>query len=71
MVNDKDISAVLSLMPQNAEFYFTKASVKRALNEQELAKIAYKFHLSGCTFQTLLQQSINALKMHPLQILFL
>lgn len=50
MVNDKDISAVLSLMPKNAEFYFTKASVKRALNEQELAKIAYKFHLSGCTF---------------------
>lgn len=50
MVNDKDISAVFSLMPKNAEFYFTKASVKRALNEQELAKIAYKFHLSGCTF---------------------
>lgn len=50
MVNDKDISTVLSLMPQHATFYFTKASVKRALNEKELAQEAGKHHLSGATY---------------------
>ena len=36
MVNDKDISGVLSMLPKNATYYFTKASVKRALSEKEL-----------------------------------
>lgn len=28
MVNDKDVSGVLSILPENAVYYFTKASVK-------------------------------------------
>lgn len=28
MVNDKDVSGVLALLPKNAVYYFTKASVK-------------------------------------------
>lgn len=28
MVNDKDVSGVLALLPKNAIYYFTKASVK-------------------------------------------
>ena len=40
MVNDKDISSVLKLLPKNAIYYFTKASVKRALPENELLKQA-------------------------------
>ena len=35
MVNDKDISSVLELLPKDATYYFTKASVKRALPEDE------------------------------------
>lgn len=35
MVNDKDISSVLKLLPKNAIYYFTKASVKQALPENE------------------------------------
>lgn len=62
MVNDKDISAVLSLMPRNAEFYFTKASVKRALNEQELAKLANKFHLTGKTFPDVITATNQSIK---------
>ena len=31
MVNDKDISGVLSMLPKNATYYFTKASVKQRL----------------------------------------
>ena len=30
MVNDKDVSTVLSLLPTDAKYYFTKASTKRA-----------------------------------------
>ena len=47
MVNDKDISKVIALLPKDAVYYFTKASVPRALNEIELQKKAEKEQLSG------------------------
>ena len=47
MVNDKDIRGVLSLLPSDAEYYFTKASVKRALPENELARLAAEAGLRG------------------------
>lgn len=50
MVNDKDIRGVLSLLPQEASYYFTKASVKRALPEGELQSIANEFGLKGTTY---------------------
>ena len=52
MVNDKDIRGVLSLLPQEASYYFTKASVKRALPEGELQSIANEFGLKGTTSPT-------------------
>lgn len=52
MVNDKDVSGVLKLLPKDAEYYFTKASIPRALNENELLKQATKFKLKGKTFST-------------------
>ena len=33
-VNDKDLSSVLPLFPKDAVYYFTKASVPRALDEK-------------------------------------
>ena len=50
MVNDKDIRGVLSLLPQNARYYFTKASVKRALSEEEMQRQAADFGLKGSCF---------------------
>ncbi len=47
MVNDKDISSVLKLLPREAVYYFTKASVKRALPEQELMRQAIAAGLHG------------------------
>ncbi|WP_294610035.1 folylpolyglutamate synthase/dihydrofolate synthase family protein [uncultured Bacteroides sp.] len=47
MVNDKDIRGVLALLPKDAEYYFTKASVKRALPEKELAQLASEAGLQG------------------------
>ncbi|MDD3787264.1 MAG: bifunctional folylpolyglutamate synthase/dihydrofolate synthase [Petrimonas sp.] len=52
MVNDKDINAVLSLLPKNAVYYFTKASVERAMDEKALAERAAAIGLRGETFET-------------------
>lgn len=47
MVNDKDISGVLQLMPKEADYYFTKASIPRALPENQLAALAAQQGLHG------------------------
>lgn len=47
MVNDKDIRGVLSILPKEAYYYFTKASVNRALPENELQAMANEFGLQG------------------------
>ena len=47
MVNDKDIRGVLALLPREATYYFTKASVKRALPESELQELAEAAGLEG------------------------
>jgi len=51
MVNDKDIRGVLGLLPKEAEYYFTKASVKRALPEKELAELAQEAGLKGSCYE--------------------
>lgn len=50
MVNDKDINKVLSLLPSTAKYYFTKASIPRALNEQSLSRQAHELGLHGNTY---------------------
>lgn len=50
MVNDKDIRGVLALLPQEATYYFTKASVKRALPENELQELAATVGLQGTCY---------------------
>ena len=47
MVSDKDIKSALNLMPKEATFYFTKATVKRALDEVSLYKMANEQGLKG------------------------
>lgn len=50
MVNDKDIHGVLALLPPNATYYFTQASVKRALPAEEMQKQASVFGLCGKSY---------------------
>lgn len=47
MVNDKDIRGVLALLPREATYYFTQASVKRALPAEQLARLAVEVGLTG------------------------
>ena len=62
MVNDKDINSVLSMMPQNAVYYFTQASVKRALMAEELAMQAAAYDLKGTCHPTVRQALESAKK---------
>lgn len=50
MVNDKDIRGVLALLPHEADYYFTQASVKRALPADELARLGTEAGLKGEAF---------------------
>ncbi len=61
MVNDKDVSGVLALLPRDAIYYFTRASVPRALSADELASIASKFDLKGKVFSTVKEAYHEAL----------
>ncbi len=59
VVNDKDVSSILKLLPKNALYYFTKASVPRALQQEELKQKASEFDLQGEVFATV-QEAIKA-----------
>ena len=59
MVNDKDISGVLALLPKEATYYFTKASVNRALNEKEVQRLAGEAGLKGETYPSV-REAIEA-----------
>lgn len=55
MVNDKDVTGVLALLPRDAHYYFTKASIPRALNEVELKELAQLHHLQGDSYPTVVE----------------
>ena len=50
MVNDKDISGVLAMLPKEAVYYFTRASVQRALPEEKVKELAAGFGLHGTAY---------------------
>jgi dihydrofolate synthase/folylpolyglutamate synthase len=51
MVKDKDIQAVLQLLPKNALYYFTQSHIPRALPVHELAAQAAVLGLNGQAFE--------------------
>ena len=61
MVNDKDINAVLALMPKHATYYFTQASVARALPCHELQALTAKHELHGSTYSNVAEATRAAL----------
>lgn len=50
MVNDKEVSTILTLLPKEARYYFTQANVERAKPANEIAQEAYKKGLRGDVF---------------------
>lgn len=52
VVNDKDVTKMLSILPKEAIYYFCKASIPRAMDENELEKLAKKINLKGKVYLT-------------------
>ncbi len=50
MVNDKNIDSILKLLPLDATYYFTKANIPRALDENILTEKANAIGLTGNTY---------------------
>ncbi len=51
-VKDKDTDLVLPLFPRDARYYFTKASIQRAMDETLLMENAREYGLKGASFST-------------------
>ena len=61
MVNDKDQDEVLSLLPVNAHYYFTNASIPRATDPSQLARLAARFGLKGSCYHTVREAISSAI----------
>ena len=61
MVDDKDVDSVLKWLPTDAIYYFTKASIPRAMDEDTLAKKARYFGLNGNSYPAV-EMAIKAAK---------
>jgi len=60
-VSDKDLKSVLPLFPKDAFYYFTKASVLRALDEKILQSKAREYGLTGNSY-TNVKSAVTAAK---------
>ena len=61
MVDDKDVSTVMSLLPPNCIYYFTKANNKRAIDENDIMRLGEKNHLKGTCHPNVLSAYEQAL----------
>lgn len=62
MVNDKDHAAILNILPKEAEYYFTKASISRSLDEKVLKEMGEKAGLKGQSYDNVKSAIKNAQK---------
>ena len=51
MVKDKDVDAVLKLLPQQAKYYYTQSHIPRALSAEALAEKGNHFGLNGGVYE--------------------
>lgn len=61
-VSDKDVSGILELFPQNAEFYFSAPKNNRAFPIEQLALIAQKKGFNFSVYSSILEAYENAKK---------
>jgi dihydrofolate synthase/folylpolyglutamate synthase len=71
-VADKDLNKILPLFPADAKYYFTRASVPRALDEQILQAKATEYGLKGNSYSTVAQAYKDAgLNAGPEDLIFI
>ncbi len=52
VVNDKDLDSILVILPPQARYYFTRADIPRALDQELLKAGAQRYGLRGDTYKT-------------------
>lgn len=62
MVGDKDVKGSLSLFPKDATYYFTQASVKRAMDVNKIHSIGEELGLKGNKYDNVAEAYRNARK---------
>lgn len=62
MVNDKDITKILSMFPKNAHYYFCKPDIPRGLEVTILHQEAQQFELQGEIYNSVENALLNAKK---------
>jgi dihydrofolate synthase/folylpolyglutamate synthase len=62
MVKDKNPGNILDLLPRDARYYFCRASIPRALDQDILAREALKYNLKGEPFPSVREAYIKALQ---------
>lgn len=62
MVDDKDIDTVMSMLPANATYYWTKAETKRAISETEVEMKGKRHKLKGKSYRDVKSAYMQAIK---------
>lgn len=60
VVNDKDISKILAMLPKNATYYFSKPDIPRGLDAESLKLKAESFGLHGNTYPSVKTALVTA-----------
>lgn len=60
VVDDKNIESILEILPKSAKYYFTKANIPRALDQNILKEKANKFDLIGDAYGKVQEALENA-----------
>ena len=61
MVGDKDVESVLQILPKEAIYFYTKANIPRAMNEETLMELGKKYGLSGNCYDSV-EEAYNTAK---------
>jgi len=59
-VKDKEVSKVLPLFPASATYYFSKAQIPRAMDQNELAEMGHQHGLRGHAYESVQQAFLAA-----------
>ncbi len=54
-VNDKDLEGIFSYLPVNARYYFSRLSVPRTMNENDLASFAARHNIQGEAYTSVIE----------------
>ncbi len=61
-VNDKNVTVILKLFPQDAFYYFAKPAIPRGMDTEKLAKLGEKQHLNYKVFSSVSKALLAATK---------